>query len=194
MKTEITLCLMLMFGVLLCTGGLATATAVNSNSVVIDNIEFYVQTDKSVYNFGETVQMLYMVTNLSSQNVTYIFGQSPVWNFWVQKDGVQIWQGWWSGLPTVTGLTLAPGDTKEFPTLAENPPFKWNLKDSSGISVGAGNYTVLGGLYRPDHSYDYTKVSVPIEIIPEPTTFLLLTIGAVISKVTQHRYRNSAVC
>jgi len=158
--------------------GNVCVAAVNSNSKILDGIEYYVQTDKSTYQLGESVEMSYAVTNLGSQNVTFSFGQSPVWNFWAEKDGTQIWQGWWSGFAIITQLTLAPGESRQFPALAENPPFKWNLIDSSGNTVGAGNYTVLGGLYRPDHSYDYTKVSVPIEIIPEPATisFLLFSL------------------
>ncbi len=41
----------------------APANSVNSNSIVKGDIEYYLQTDKAVYEAGETVQKLYRVTN-----------------------------------------------------------------------------------------------------------------------------------
>ena len=37
--------------------GMAGATIVNPNSIIIDEIEYYVQTDKSVYDLGENVEI-----------------------------------------------------------------------------------------------------------------------------------------
>ncbi|MDD5134042.1 MAG: hypothetical protein PHP01_01365 [Phycisphaerae bacterium] len=70
-------------------------------------------------------------------------------------------------------IVFAPGESKLFPSSLS--PYKWSMLDSSGNAVGIGNYDVTGGFYYPvGDYYDYTKVSVPIEIVPEPATFLLL--------------------
>jgi hypothetical protein len=68
------------FAVLFLLPVCASAT-VNSNSIIQDDIEYYIQTDKSVYNLGEDVEMLYRVTNLRSEDVEFYFPNSPAWNF-----------------------------------------------------------------------------------------------------------------
>jgi hypothetical protein len=156
---------------------IAMAT-LNSNSIIKDGIEYYTQTDKSVYNLGEDVQMLYRVTNLRDEAVTFSFPHMPpVWNFWVEKDGENIWRA-------ITGLqygiiefTLSPGEYREFPDW--NPPYIWHMRDNENNLVTAGEYSVIGGLYDGYGYYDYTKVDVPIEIVPEPGSLFLLTGGII---------------
>ena len=46
-----------------CSKNPVKSEPVNSNSIIKDNIEYYIQTDKSVYKLGEKVEMLYRVTN-----------------------------------------------------------------------------------------------------------------------------------
>ena len=160
---------------------------VNSNSKVLDEIEYYVQTDKFIYQLSDHVEMLYKITNLSEQSITFTLPQSPVWNFWAEKDSAQIWQGWWTGFSVVTHLTIATGESRMFPMSSENPPFKWNLKDNNGNVVGIDNYDIIGGLYSQSGNYDYTKISVPIVIIPEPTSLIFLSIGLPILRVFSRR-------
>jgi len=153
----------------------AQATLVNPNSIIQDGIEYYVQTDKSVYDLGENVEMLYRVTNVGTENVTFTFPHSPVWQFWVEKDGEQIWSAINWRLAVLTKLTLMPEEFREFPDF--RPPFIWDMRDGEDNLVGLGKYNVIGGLYDGLGYYDYTKVAVSIEIIPEPSSFLLLALG-----------------
>jgi hypothetical protein len=51
------------------------------------------------------------------------------------------------------------------------------MRDNHGNLVDLGNYDMIGGLYDSFGEYDYTKVTVPIEIVPEPSTLLLLGFG-----------------
>ena len=51
----------------------AIATPVNSNSIIADGIEYYVQSDKAVYDVEDNIEMLYKVTNLTSEPVTFSF-------------------------------------------------------------------------------------------------------------------------
>ena len=122
----------------------------NSNSIIKDSIKYYMQTDKKIYSLGEEVEMLYRVTNLSDEDVTFRFPHSPQFNFWIEKDGEVIWRainGWW---PVITEFTLSPNNSKEF-------SYVWGGE--------VGRYSAIGGLYAGSGPYDHTKVSVPVEII-----------------------------
>jgi len=144
----------------------AGANLVNSNAIVIDNVEYYIQTDKAVYDLGENVEMLYRVTNRGAEDVTFAFGALPVWNFWVEKDGEHIWRavnGWYAA---ATNLTISPGESREFPAL--DLPWIWNMRDKESNLVNAGEYSVIGGLYAGPGLYEYSRVAVPIQIILEP--------------------------
>jgi len=176
----------IIFAILFLLPVCANAT-INSNSKVLDGIEYYVQTDKSTYQPGENVEMLYKITNLSEQSITLRVANDPAWNFWAEKDGSQIWQavnGWWE---VETQFTLAPGQSYQFPDWGPSPlsPFLWNLKDSTGNIVGIGNYDITGGLFGLDN----TKVSVPIVITPEPTSLIFLAIGLPVVRTFLRRKR-----
>lgn len=140
------------------------------NSIIVDDIEYYVRTDKDIYTLSEDVEMLFRVTNLRGEDVTFDFGNSPEWNFWVEKDGESIWKavnGWWT-FPTA--FDLASNESKEF-------PYVWDMRDNEGYLIAPGAYGVTGGLDANIGIYDYTKVSVPIAVVPEPVTILLFGLG-----------------
>ena len=156
----------------------ADIVPINSNSKVIDGIEYYVQTDKSIYTLGENVEMLYKVTNLNNYSVTFHVPSIPEYDFWVQKDGVDIWwrgHGFW-----LWGgqFTLEQNESWICPGL--NKPYLWDMRDNGNNLVGLGIYNVIGGIfYRSEHPVD-TKVSVPIQIVPEPSTILFFSIGTLV--------------
>jgi hypothetical protein len=152
------------------------AVIVNSNSVVEDGIEYYIQTDKSVYNLGENVLMLYRVTNSTDETVTFSFPHYPQYQFWAEKDGEQVWSAVNGRLDVLTKLTLMPGEFREFPD-DYPPPFIWDMRDNENNLVDLGTCNVIGGLYTRSGYYDYTKVAVSIDIVPEPSSFLLLALG-----------------
>ncbi|MHC4501169.1 MAG: choice-of-anchor Q domain-containing protein, partial [Planctomycetota bacterium] len=133
---------------------------VNSNSKVVDGIEYYIQTDKAVYILGENVKMLYRVTNQTDEDATFGFGGSPEWNFWVEKDAENIWTAvqawWWFG----SRFTLGPSEYKEY-------PYEWNMRDNDENVVNLGVYDVIGGLDGGSHLWDFTRVSVDIRIISD---------------------------
>ncbi len=168
MKTKVIITFLAIF--ILCGGKPVQAGIVNPNSVVVDDIEYYIQTDKLVYNLGENVEILYKVTNLRDVSVTFDFPRDPVYQFEVEQGVEQIWN-----VPKLvyfieTSITLLPGEYKVFPL---SPPLIWNMRDNEDNLVDVGNYNVIGRLY----GYDFTEVSVPINIVPEPATIIVLGLG-----------------
>ena len=163
----------MLFAVLFLISSPATAEIV-SNSMIVDDIEYYMQTDDSIYNLGEDIEMLYRVTNLSSEEVTFIFGGSPEWNFWAEKNEENIWtavEGWWA---IGSGFTLAPSEYKEF-------PYIWDMRDNEDHLIVTGEYDMIGGLDGgtsiSTKEYEFTEVSVPIAVVPEPCTLAFIMIG-----------------
>jgi len=151
--------------VILAMGGMAVGSAVNSNSIVEDGIEYYMQADKAVYSLGENVQMLYRVTNLSEDEVEFIFTYGPLDNtcdWMVDKDELRIWDNLGRpGTAVMTSFNLSPSTSYEY-------THTWNMTYKNGDDILPGNYNVTGVLgYHPDHER-YVPVSVQIEIIPEP--------------------------
>jgi hypothetical protein len=151
-------------------------STVNSNSIIQDDTEYYIQTDKSVYNLGENVEMLYRVANLGFEDVTFEFTCGPVddrCDFMVEKDGDRIWDNLGRRSQAVlTSFTLRSLESKEFNWL-------WGITNFNGIQIVPGNYDVTGSLgdLRLTCAERYVPVSVPIDIIPEPSSLLLLGSG-----------------
>jgi len=160
--------------VTLALAGCAKANLVDSNSVVLDGIEYYIQTDRAVYNLGENVQMLFRVTNLSEDDVEFIFTFGPLDNtcdWMVDQDELRIWDNLDRPVTFVaTSFTLNPSESYEY-------THTWDMTYKNGDNILPGNYTVTGVLaYGPIHER-YVPLSVQIEIIPEPATLLLLGLG-----------------
>ena len=153
----------------------------NSNSVVEGGIEYYIQTDKAVYDLGENVDILYRVTNLTENPIT--LGEGHRWpdcygfivkdnadnNVWLLPRDIPI-------LPTMN-FGLSAYGSREYERL-------WNMMNDNGTSleiddfpVPPGLYTVTGELWLYD-PYEKVPVSVSIEIIPEPATVLFLGLGS----------------
>ena len=130
----------------------------NCNSVVKDGIEYYIQTDKAVYNLSENVQMSYKVTNLTAADVVIQCFQMPEFNLWVQEDGETIWELYLAFWASLSGVELAPGESEE---LFHN----WDMEDINDVPVGPGTYDVVGVTYTKTTS---PKVGVPITIIAGP--------------------------
>jgi hypothetical protein len=43
---------------------------VDSNSIIKDGVEYYIKTDKTIYDLSENVNILYRVTNLTDETVS----------------------------------------------------------------------------------------------------------------------------
>jgi len=155
----------------------AMATPVDSNSIVKNGIEYYMQTDKSVYNLGETVEMLYRVTNLGTDDVTFHFDDQVQHYFTVKLYGNLIWDVPKVGFPGGSSFVLSPSGYKEYSET-------WDMLDNLGILITPGTYDITGSLHpvflTQQDKDRYVPVSVQIEIIPEPATMLLFGLGSLI--------------
>jgi len=162
----------------------AMATPVNPNSVVVDNIAYYIQTDKAVYNLTENVEMLYRVTNLTENPVD--IGEVLKGDCWANflitdQADVDIWQ-YVREIPPCDWemLHLEPYESKElqitWDMISDNGTF---FDHDDDYPVGPGLYNITGELTL-SASYERVPVSVSIGIIPEPATIFLLAVGAII--------------
>ena len=160
----------------------ANATLIDSNSIVQDGIEYYIRTDKFVYGLGQDVEMLYRVTNLGDVAVEFNFDDQMQYHFEVRIDGAVVWFEPKMGLPAGSWFVLEPGDYKEYTET-------WGMINENGtpffpgddFAAEPGTYGVTGSLHPvslvPEDMDKYVPVSVSIEVVPEPATFVLFGIG-----------------
>ena len=149
-----------------------------SNSMVVDDIEYYMQTDDSIYNLGEDIEMLFRVTNLREEDVTIFCSREPEFDFFVQQNGQTVWSlidwfKWYS-----PGVEILAGEFEEW-------IYTWDMIGNDENPVGIGTYNVVGVMYNePWNDYYYgsytpSEVAVEITIVPEPCSLALFTAGIV---------------
>ncbi len=158
---------------------------VNSNSKVEYGIEYYIETDKAVYDLGEHIEFLYKVTNVRDETVGIWCSQSPELNVEIQNsEGATIWLLFPLGLPYSRGVRLAPSESRVL------SGYSWEMTDYEGYPIEPadylerGNYRVVGIMYNyrwnEIHQSNWlpTEIGLEIMIIPEPGTALLLSLGS----------------
>ena len=161
----------------------------------IGSIIPYIETDKTFYDLGEEVHVLYRLTNLGDTTGWAIStDMEPQADIWVYGDvfGPGKWDFsvpgmWWdfySHFSFEQGYYwLEPGGMLEFSGT-------WDMTDSSGMAVPPGTYMVsalaqsttenvwvMGGILN----------GATITIMPEPGTLLLLGIGMAGAVITRRR-------
>jgi hypothetical protein len=143
-------------------------TPVNSNLVVKDRIEYYIQTDKSVYHLGEDIQMLYRVTNLTENPVDVgeiLCGGTPHFAI-TDDDNNDIWQ-YFRVIPPCgyKMLHLGPYQSKELRK-------SWDMTNDNGTVWPHDDYLVTPGRYKItgelelDGGYERVPLSLYIVITP----------------------------
>ncbi|UCF44114.1 MAG: hypothetical protein JSV99_04115 [Planctomycetota bacterium] len=173
----------------------AAATLLNSNSIIEDNIEYYMQTDKFVYHHGEIVDMFYSATNLGPDDVTIGWvAADPLahYTFKVMQGNAQIWRyNYITPVLAFEPFTLGPYQSRAFQTawnLMHNNGTPWNPDDD--FPVSPGTYSAIGELNLvPFLKCDRVPVSVCLQVIPEPATIFLLALPALVLLRTRRPQR-----
>lgn len=185
-KTSLITAIMIVFGF----AGIAGATLVNSNSIIQEDIEYYIQTDKAVYNLGEDVDFLYRVTNLKDEEwrVEWFF---PIFDVIAEeKDGEnfnEIWNWSWDKIhhwgPIV--FTLGPQESTELNEIWPQIDLNGSVEIEDHTQVPPGLYRIAGVCYPTDVS-----IPVDITIIPEPSSLaiFIISLSILITKKKPENY------
>lgn len=164
-------------GIVLLISAVTTQAAIISNSVVVDDIEYYIQADDSIYNLGEDIETLFRVTNLGSETLS-TWTSYPIIDIIVsEKDGEvfnEIWNWSWDQIFPF-GPVLFELEPSEFVELNGTWPqidLNNSVEPEDHTQVPTGIYRVTGYLTPTD-----TGVAVDITIVPEPCSVLILALG-----------------
>jgi len=170
--------------VILAIAGCARANFVDSNSIIEDNIEYYIQTNKSVYNLGEDVEILYRITNLTEEEWE-VTGIASLRFILVAPNGAEwfdaIWYWFEPAPPGLDLIRLQPNESTEVSAV-------WPQIDTQGTPHEPGDDTqVPPGIYRITGRLKptNTNVDVDITIVPEPCSLVLFVGGLLIVKIAR---------
>ena len=177
----------------------AGATLVDSNSIVEDGIEYYIQTNKSVYDLGEDVEILFRVTNLRDEKWE-VHGLAPVQDIVVAakegEDFNEIWKWGWYNVP-IAGSGVLRLQPNEFAEISDTWPQidwmeTWELEDDTQVPPGIYRITgIVRGVERFDPRIEINEsVSVDITIIPEPSSLILFVVGLPLANYIKRRIRD----
>jgi len=175
--------------------GRANLVPVNSNSVIEDGIEYYIETDKVVYDLGEDVEILYRTTNLRDEQLRIQGG--PIMDIVVQakegENGRELWKRSWfkAGSTGPAVLVLEPGESGEISDI-------WRQRDWNGTPEIEDDFQVLPGTYRvsgvlrggvPGGEFIDGRITLDITIVPEPGSLGLFAFGVLFLKHHNKRRR-----
>jgi len=164
----------------------AKANLVDSNSIVEDGIEYYIQANKSVYDLGEDVEILYRITNLTDQEWTVI-GIGPLRFIFVAPEGAEwfdaIWDWGEPSLPGPTGFTLQPNGSAEVSAVWPQIDTRGTREPGDDTQVPPGIYTITARLRPTD-----TNVALDVTIVPEPCSLILFVASlAILNHINRKR-------
>jgi len=163
----------------------AKATLVDSNSIIEDNIEYYIQTDRAVYNLGEDVETLYRVTNLRDETWS-VTAFIPVMVIIVEEREGESFNEIWPCEQYPLALVpfhLEPNGYADISVIWPqiDTMGTWEIEDDTQVSPGIYR---ISGSFHSRSAVDST-VAVDITIIPEPCSLVLFVGGLLIVKIAR---------
>ena len=189
MKRKIVKAIVFIVAVVIALGfvGKARATLIDSNSIVQDDIEYYIQTNKAIYDLGENVEILYRVTNWRDEEWTFTCMPPALDILVTAKEGGDsdtIWFWSWSGIwPTGPAIFhLEPGESLELNGIWSQIDLNdsWEIEDDTQVLPGI--YGIGGRIGKSafNDPISNSLVTLEISIIPEPGSLALLITGSAI--------------
>ena len=136
--------------------------------IVEDDVKYCIRTDKSVYHLGETVGILYRITNLRSVPVSLgwtNFLPPSCYHFVIAyENGEHVWLWLWRRLPIPSWeFILDAYESKEY-------EIGWDMINDNGTAqteddfpAGPGVYNITGELLAGDEE-DRVRVSVSVNV------------------------------
>ncbi len=130
-----------------------------------DSLLYSFELPGTVFTFGDTVRMVYAITNQRSTRVSLGFPTTCQEWFAIYPDtcgpGVEGCQSVWHSTTLCyymeTVLDIEPGATAQF-------VFDWRLHALEGYRVPSGPYTAYGTLYNDQ--FEQLLLSIPFTIVP----------------------------
>jgi hypothetical protein len=157
----------------LALAGSTKATPVNSESLIADDIEYYIQTDKSLYALAEDVDILFRVTNLGDEQWS-VAGVGSLMDIVIAaREGenlreVWFWHWYKGGSTGPVSLRLQPNESADITDVWPQIDYKWTPEIADDVQVPPGAYTI-SGLFP----LTSTSVAVDVAVIPEPSSLIL---------------------
>jgi hypothetical protein len=138
-------------------------------------LQITVNTDKDVYHLGEYVAISITAYNPNPQEVTLNFsGRLATYTI---DDIFNLAN--WPFFPRKSIVTIQPNTT-----------FTWQLIHdywpTQEYPLSVGIHTVIGQLWAEELGENNITSPIQFEVIPEPTTFLLLTFGIIVTRYKKH--------
>ena len=166
------------------TEGWANLLPVNSNTIVQDGIEYYIETDKIVYDLGEDVALVFRKTNLTDElwDVRWLGRGSDIIVEAMGEDFRRVWSAYRGGYTGPKRLQLPPGESVEIVDVWPQVDFRGTSKLDDDVPASPGMYRVTGSFLPTDVS-----VAVDITIIPEPATIVFLIGGTWLLRLKRSR-------
>jgi len=168
--------------------GCAKATLVDSNSIIQDGIEYYIEANKSVYNLGEDVEILFRITNLTDQKWE-VSGTGSLRFILVAPKGTEwfdpIWEWYEPAPPGPTGLRLQPGESTEVSAVWPQIDMRGTTEPGDDTQVPPGIYSITARLRPID-----TNVDLDVTIVPEPGSLILFVVGLPLVNYIKRRIRD----
>ena len=159
--TKWLLLLLVLAGLVLAAWGCAQTPIQNSTTAEKNGIEYYLETDKSSYQLGENINILFRVTNKTDEvkdlgtvyNCEYCMRQLTI-----TLDGKEIWRT--CRIPPACGqkeFRLNPNESWEYTEA-------WNMINDNGTLEPGDDFPIGKGKYKVTGELLGVKISVLIEI------------------------------
>ena len=152
----------------------ANLLPVNSNFVIQDGIEYYIETDKVVYDLGEDVAFVYRKSNLRDEewDIRWIGPGSDIIIEAKNEDFRRVWSAYRGGDAGPRRLRLQPGESVEIVDVWPQIDFRGTPKLDDDTLSSPGTYRVTGS-FEPTG----VRVSVEITVLAEPGSLVFLCAG-----------------